>query len=91
MAGQTGTQARNTISLGRVIWIIWCLAWAGFWATAAALDWPHHGCTEPMLVVTNGSACAQYGTLGNTVATVMFLLAAVMSVLAARIPVGRTG
>ena len=27
------------MSTGRVLWIIWCLAWAGLWAVVSVLAW----------------------------------------------------
>jgi hypothetical protein len=72
----------------RVIWVIWSLLWAAFWAFAAFRNIPHHACTLPNLFIVNGQSCAQFGTVGNPALMVVFGILAVASVGAAFIPVG---
>ena len=72
----------------RVIWVIWSLAWAAVWTVASVLTVPHRACTQPMLLIINGQSCAQYGTVGNLVLTIVFASLAITSVGAVFIPVG---
>ena len=78
------------MSTGRVLWIIWCCAWAGLWAVAAAAQMPRHGCVMPMLLVINGQACAQWGMIGSLPKMAVFAVLALAALAAVALPVGRS-
>jgi len=71
-------------STGRVLWVIWCLAWAGFWLVAAVLSIPSSGC----VLVANGT-CQGRVSHGSWPAVGVSAALLALSVAAVRLPVGR--
>lgn len=71
-------------STGRVIWIIWCLTWAGAWLVALVLSIPAGRC----IFAVNGTCQGSY-TSGNWGAVLLSAVAFILSLLAARLPVGK--
>jgi hypothetical protein len=73
-------------STARVMWTIWCLAWAAVWVVLAAAEWPRQACT--MLSTDASQPCLQYGTSGSTSDVLIFAVLAILSVVAILVPVG---
>lgn len=74
------------MSTGRVLWIIWCCAWAGMWAVLAAASWPHRVCAEYLLV---NPQCMTWGTAGSAWRVVLWAIVAQASLAAIVLPVGK--
>ena len=83
------TLYNEPMTTGRVLWIIWCLAWAGVWAVLAAVAWPRRACLMASLISTNGNFCMAYGTVGSWPHVLVLGMAAVCAAAAIALPVGK--
>lgn len=76
------------MSTGRVLWIIWCCAWAGVWTGVAVAEWPRRVCNEFQMI---NPGCMSYGSSGSSVGVAVALLLVGLSVAAIALPVGKPG
>jgi len=77
------------MTAARIAWAGWSLLWAAAWTAAAVHAAPHRACTMPMIIVTGGGTCGQWGTAGSWWLAGGFAWLAVIAVVLSVLPVGR--